>query len=112
MEREDCMNGYQLTFFTSQDHRIHGTSVAHWLVEKARGMGIRGATLLSASEGFGHHGRLHSAHFFELADQPLEVIMAVTTEEAARLFAMLDSEGVKLFYSRTPVEFGITGEDK
>ena len=104
------MNGYQLTFFTQQDHRIHGKSIAHWLVEQARDMGIGGATLVSASEGFGHHGRLHSTHFFELAEQPLEVIMAVTTEEADRLFAMLKAEKVKLFYSKSPVEFGTTGE--
>jgi PII-like signaling protein len=110
MTLEAPMNGYQLTFFTRQDHRIHGNSVAHWLVEQARAMGIRGATLVSANEGFGHHGRLHSAHFFELAEQPLEVIMAVTTEEADRLFALLSSEKIRLFYSKTPVEFGTTGE--
>jgi uncharacterized protein len=106
------MNGYQLNFFTSQNHRVHGQSVAHWLVEQARAMGIRGATLVSGNEGFGHHGRIHSAHFFELAEQPLEVIMAVTAEEADRLFAMLKSERLKLFYSKTPVEFGTTGESE
>ena len=104
------MHGYQLTFFTQQDHRHHGKSLAHWLVEEARALGIGGATLLAATEGFGHHRRIHSVHFIELTDQPLEVVMAVTAEEADRLFARLKAEKVKIFYSKTPVEFGTTGE--
>ena len=106
------MHGYQVTFFTQQDHRHHGKSLAHWLVEEARAMGIGGATLVAASEGFGHHRRIHSVHFVELTDQPLEVIMAVTTEEADRFFAKLTAEKVKLFYTKTPVEFGTTGEEE
>ena len=106
------MHGYQLTFFTQQDHRHHGKSLAHWLVQEARAMGIGGATLLAASEGFGHHRRIHSVHFIELTDQPLEVVMAVTAEEADRLFARLKAEKVRIFYSKTPVEFGTTGEEE
>ena len=104
------MQGYQLTFFTQQDHQHHGKSLAHWLVEEARAMGIGGATLLAASEGFGHHRRIHSVHFFELTDQPLEVVMAVSVEEADRLFARLKAENIRIFYSKTPVEYGMTGE--
>lgn len=104
------MQGYQLTFFTQQDHQYRGKTLAHWLVEEARGMGISGATLVAASEGFGHHRRIHSAHFVDLADQPLEVVMAVTADEADRLFAKLKDARVKVFYTKTPVEFGTTGE--
>ena len=103
------MQGYQLTFFTQQDHEHRGKPLAHWLVEEARAMGIGGATLVAASEGFGHRGRVHSAHFIELADQPLEVVMAVTVEEADRLFARLRADKVKLVYAKSPVEFGTTG---
>lgn len=104
------MQGYQLTFFTQQDHQHRGKTLAHWLVEEARAMGIGGATLIAVSESFGHHRRIHSARFIELADQPVEVVMAVTTEEADRLFAGLKAEKIKLFYTKTPVEFGTTGE--
>ena len=103
------MHGYQLTFFTQQDHKHRGKSLAHWLVEEARAIGIGGATLVPASEGYGHHRRIHSAHFIELADQPVEVVMAVTAEEADRLFTLLRAEKVKFFYTKLPVEFGTTG---
>ena len=105
------MQGYQLTFFTQQDHRHRGKSLAHWLVEEARAMGIGGATLVAASEGFGHDRRIHSTFFIELTDQPLEVVMAVTAEEADRLFAKLESEKIRIFYTKTPIEFGTTGQE-
>lgn len=105
------MQGYQLTFFTQQDRKHRGEPLAHWLVEQARAMGIGGATVLAASEGFGHAGRIHAARFLELADQPIEVVMAVTAEQADRLFEHLKAEGVRVFYSKTPVEFGTTGDE-
>lgn len=103
------MKGYQITFFTVQDHRHRGKPVGEWLLHLAQEMKLGGATLLTGGEGFGHKGRIHSAHFFELADQPLEVVMAVSDEEAARLFERLKAENVRLFYVKTEVEFGTTG---
>jgi len=102
--------GYQITFFTQQSRCHKGKPLADWLVHLAHDLGISGATVVPGSEGFGHHGRIHAARFFELADQPLEVQMAVTGEEAERLFERLKAEGVHLFYVKTPVEFGVLGE--
>lgn len=104
------MQGFQLTFFTQQDRKHHGRPLAEWIIEEARRLGIGGATLIPAAEGFGHHGRLHSARFFELADQPLEVTLAVTPEEADRLFGRLVEEQIKVFYIKAPIEFGLLGE--
>lgn len=104
------MKGYQITFFTVQDHRHDHKPMAEWLLLAARDLGLRGATIVAAAEGYGHHRRIHSAHFFELADQPQEVVMAVTEEESERLFAFLEKEGVHLFYVKSPVEFGVLGE--
>jgi len=108
-QRPRVMVGYQLTFFTQQDHRHHGKSLAQWLVEEARSMGIGGATLIAASEGFGHHRHLHRRHLVNFPDQPLEVVMAVTAEEADRILAKLNAEKVSVFYSKSPVEFGMIG---
>ncbi len=104
------MNGYQITFFTQQDRRHHGKPLADWIVDLAQELGLPGATMIAASEGYGHHGRLHSVHFFELADQPLEIQMMVSVEDAERLFERLKSEKVHLFYVKSSVEFGTLGE--
>lgn len=104
------MNGYQITFFTHQDMRHKGKPLGDWLVHLAQEMGLGGATLLSGGEGFGHHRKIHSAHFFELADQPVEVMMAMTADQSERLFGRLEAEGVHLFYVKTAVEFGVLGE--
>ena len=104
------MKGYQISFFTVQNHRHAGQPIFHWLMHVARELKLRGATLIPASEGFGHHGRMHSAHFFELVDQPVEIVMAVTEDECDRLFTRLRDEGVHLCYVKTEAEFGMLGE--
>ena len=104
------MKGYQITFYTQQDHHHRHKSMAEWLLIAARDLGLRGATIVSGSEGYGQHRRIHSTHFFELAEQPQEVVMAVSEAESERLFELLKNEGVHLFYVKTPVEFGMLGE--
>jgi uncharacterized protein len=106
------MNGYQITFFTHQDRRFKGKQLADWLMHLVQELGLRGASLHAGGESFARGGRVHSAHFFELADQPVEVLIAVTTEEAAVLFDRLKAEGVHLFYVKTPVEFGVLGREQ
>ena len=104
------MQGFQITFFTQQDRRQEGRPLADWLVESARALGVRGATAVAGAEGYGAHRRIHSARFFELADQPVEVTMVASVEETERLFAHLREHQVHVFYARTPVEFGTIGE--
>ena len=103
------MNGYMITFFMQQNHRHHGQLLANWLLHLAKELNLRGATLIPASQGLGSDHRLHSAHFFDLADQPLSVLMAVTVDESNRLFDRLKAEGVKVFYVKSAVEFGTLG---
>ncbi|ALQ51323.1 DUF190 domain-containing protein [Nitrosomonas ureae] len=104
------MKGYQLTFFTQQDRKHDHFPLGEWLLQSAMNLGIGGATLIVAAEGFGHDRKLHAAHFFELTDQPVEVTMAVSEQQAERMFEHLEQEGVKVFYVKTPIEFGMTGE--
>lgn len=103
------MQGYQLTFYTQQDIRHGQLGLGQWLVEEAKRLGLRGATLITAAEGFGKDRRLHAAHFFELADQPVEVTMVVTADEADRFFARLAQEKIEVFFVKAPIEFGTTG---
>lgn len=102
------MQGFMLTLFTEQDRR-HGHQPLHeWLLEAARSVGVRGGTTISGGESFGKDGRRHSAHFFELTDQPIEVQIAVSEQQFGDLLALLQREKVDVFYAKTPVEFGRT----
>ncbi len=103
------MNGYQVTIFTQQDRRNHGQPLADWLLKAAKGLGISGGTVIAAAEGLGHDKRLHSAHFFELADQPIEITFALSEDEMTALFALLAQEPIRLFYTKTPIEYGVLG---
>lgn len=105
------MRGYQITFYTQMSRKHGAVSVAEWLLQLAKELGIKGATLLAAQAGFGRNGRMYSTGFIELAEQPQEVTMAVGEEDAARLFSSIDGEKLEIFYTKIPVEFGITGED-
>lgn len=103
------MQGYQLIFFTQQDRQHNGLPLAEWLIEEACRLKIGGATLITADAGFGQHRRIHSAHFFDMSDRPIEITMAMSNEDADRLFSRLQEEGVQIFYIKTPIEFGLTG---
>ncbi len=104
------MNGYQLEFFMEQSKRHQHHALWEWLLNTAKANGIRGATAFVGAMGFGHHRHMHSAHFFELGDQPVEVTMVVTAQEAEKLFDVLRQEKVHMFYAKIPVEFGMIGE--
>lgn len=104
------MQGFQLTFFTQQDRRHNGKPLGEWLLAEAHRLGISGATMLTGSEGYGHGGKIHSAHFFELADQPVELTLALPVAEAEHFLARLDEEKIKVFYVKIPIEYGTTGE--
>ena len=106
------MKGYQVTFCTGEG-RHHGRKpMAHWLMETIKSLGVMGATMTVGVEGVGRDGKLHSAHFFELADQPIEVMVAVTADQCVQLFATLEREQANVFYVKMPVEFGVVGAPK
>lgn len=104
------MQGYQLTFITQQHRKKNHKPLAEWLLDEAQNLGIKGATMFSAAEGFGRDGKIHSAGFFDLADQPIEVTMAVTDEDAELLFVHLNNECVNVFYIKAPIEFGMSAD--
>ena len=103
------MKGYQLEFFMEQNKRHGSQPLYEWLLDLARAKGIAGATVFMGAMGFGHHSRMHSAHFFEFADQPVQVTMVVREQEANQLFDILVQENVQMFYVKMPVEFGSLG---
>lgn len=104
-------SGYQVTFFTQQDRTHKQTPLAQWLVQKAAELGLPGATLNGAIEGLGHDGRVHSISMYDFAEQPVQIVMILSHDEYQRLFALLEKEQVRIFYTRTAVEYGTLGSD-
>jgi PII-like signaling protein len=103
------MNGYRLSFFTTLGKRVHHKQLHQWLIDLARDTGIRGATVYKASEGYGHDRHFHSAKFFDTTDEPIEVVMVLSTAEADSILQRIDREKVELFYVKVPAEFGMLG---
>jgi len=105
------MIGVSLRFYVHEFRRHHGVLLYEWLLERAKAMGIHGGSAFRAIAGYGRHGVMHEAHFFELAaDLPVVVEFLVTDEEAEQLFALLKRERLQVFFQRTPAEFGVTGD--
>ncbi len=105
------MLGCQLTFYTRQDRKHGSASLADWIMHKARDLGLDGATLIVANGGLGRDHKLHSARFFELGEQPVLIQIILPETEAQRLLTAVKAEGLRVFYVKTPVEFGVTGEE-
>lgn len=102
------MKGYIITFFTQQNRGQDGISLARWIVDKAKQLGIRGATVLSGEEGFGHDGRYHSENIFDLEDRPMQVVVVVSEQECDLLFDAIKNDQLSIFYTKTATEFGTT----
>jgi PII-like signaling protein len=106
------VKGAFLRFYTHEDRRVGGVLLYEWLLGEAKKLGIHGGTAFKAMAGYGRHGVVHEAKFFELAgDLTVEVEFIVTDEEAAKLVAAVAAARVRLFYARVPAEFGIIEGD-
>jgi PII-like signaling protein len=102
--------GCYLKFYVPQNARHGSRALYEWLLESAQELGLPGGSAFRAAAGYGRHGHLHEDHFFELAgDLPVEVGFVVNETEAAKLLARIETQGLRIFYVKFPVEFGITG---
>ncbi len=102
------MTGYLLTFYIEQNQTHQHQSLGNWLMALARDTGLKGATLFPASQGFGANHRLHAAHFFELADQPMAVVMALSAEEKEMILQKIQQESLHIFYTLVPADYGFS----
>jgi len=106
------MKGQFLRFYTHESRRVGGVLLYEWLLGEAKKLGIHGGTAFKAMAGFGRHGVVHEAKFFELAgDLTVEVEFIVTDEEAEKLLATISSARLRMFYARVPAEFAILEGD-
>ncbi len=99
-----------LRLFSREGLHHRGHLIHDFLIAEARELGASGATVLRASAGFGRHG-LHEDSFFELGGElPVVVEIVLSTALADTLLARCADEDLHLFYTRTPVTAGVTGQ--
>jgi len=98
------MNGYQFTFYTTLRRTIEGKHIKDWLINIARDLGIPGATVIAGLEGYGHDRRFHAAHFFETADEPIMIVMAMSEQHRRLLSERLAEARADIFHVIQPVE--------
>jgi len=75
-----------LRIFIGETDRYHGKSLHEAIVERAREMGMAGATVLHGTMGFGAHSRMHSAHLLRLSEELPVVIEIVDKPERIDAF--------------------------
>lgn len=102
------MEGYRVVFSTIKGRKHEDEYIKDWLIKKAKELGIGGVTVLNAQLGYGRDNKIHSSHFFELADEPEEIIMHLSQEQCDKLFEEISSSKLSIFYSKAKVEFGFT----
>ena len=102
------MNGTCIRFYAHENRKVHGVLFHDWLLGEAKKMGIHGGSAYKAIAGFGRHGVLHEAKFFELAgDLTVVTEFIVTDAEADKLVAAVSGAKLHAFYARFAAEFNV-----
>lgn len=78
--------GKLLRIFIGESDRYEGRPLYQAIVEKARRMGMAGATVIRGVMGFGARSRLHTTKLLRLSEDLPLVIEIVDTEEKVRHF--------------------------
>lgn len=105
------MKGFELSFMAPRSRRHHGESVIDAVVRLAKANGITRHTRRTNTESVGLGGQSHSAHFFELADEPEEVSFILVNGQTDELMQAVHAEGLRVFCVRREIEFFQFGAD-
>lgn len=101
-----------LRFYVHENRKLHGALLYDWLLEDARRHGVHGGSAFRTIAGYGRHGVVFEPQFFELAGEATVVVEFLLTDpEAEAMLARLRAEKISVFYSRYPVELGVTRQD-
>lgn len=104
-------SGFEVIFITPQSRRHGGQYVTDAVIEQAGKLGITRVTKRTDLQGTGFSGHTHAAHFFELADQPIELMYVLEGRAAERLIQAVADAGIPVFCVRRAVRFGQLGEE-
>jgi hypothetical protein len=86
--------GKLLRIFIGESDTWHGKPLYQAIVERARELGLAGATVIRGIEGFGADSRIHTARILRLSEDLPVVIEIVDTEEKLQPFLPLVDEMV------------------
>ena len=90
--------GKLLRIFIGESDRWHGKPLYQAIVERVRGDGLAGATVIRGIEGFGSSSRLHTSRILRLSeDLPVVIEIVDTAERIDAVLPVLDemvSEGM------------------
>jgi len=83
--------GELVRIFIGESDRHEGKPLYEWIVQKARQMGMAGATVVRGIEGFGAHSRMHTAKILALSlDLPIVIELVDTPEKIDRFVDSID----------------------
>lgn len=99
------MKGCELTFMAPRSRRHRGESVLDAVVRIARAHGVIRHTRRTNTESVGAGGHSHSAHFFELADEPEEVSFILENGKTDELLQAVHDASLYVFCIRREIEF-------
>lgn len=96
--------GYELLFMAPGTRRHKGKPTLDAIIEIAASCDIHRYTRRVDADSKGFRGHSHSAHFFELADEPEELMFVLGEDRTDALLHAVEAEAVNVFCVRRPIE--------
>ena len=83
--------GRLLRIFIGESDKHVGIPLYDWIVKQAHEHQLAGATVMRGFEGYGAHGRLHTAKFLRQAtDLPIIIEIVDSTEKIEAFLSVID----------------------
>ena len=105
------MKGFEVLFIAPRSRRFDGEPLLDVVAALALAQGIERSTRRIAAEGTGSDGHTHSAHFFEQADEPEELMFVVDGGAADKLIRAVEERDIPVFCMKRAIEYWRFGED-
>ncbi len=74
----------RMRIYLDENDQWHGRALYAALVERCRAAGIAGATVLRGIEGYGSHGRVHTARILQLSERLPVIVEIIDAPERLR----------------------------
>ena len=104
------MKGFEMLFMAPRARRIDGKPVLDAVIDLAAAQGIERSTRRVDAEGIGSSGHMHSAHFFEQAYEPEEVMFVLDGGAADALMRGVEEKEIPVFVLRRAVDYWQFGD--